>query len=189
MAKVKQRRVTEAAARSEKQHMSNRHNTDGQQQQVESAPDRGGEPGRGQDSVEHAADNFGTCAVCRSALAANGHCPDCGGPGEEPEGLDDYNFSEEGSSRHASSDSATGSQPETPESVADRASPVAGATVPRMTLVELWVEGADHHQGLTPERALDLIELISTVSADRGEARPPRLDWLKQVAEGAKPKT
>ena len=153
------------------------------------APDRGGGPAREEDGSERAGTEFGVCAVCGSTLAANRHCPDCGGPGEEPEGLDDYNFSEEGSSRHASSDSATGSQPETPESVADRASPVAGATVPRMTLVELWVEGADHHQGLTPERALDLIDLITTVSADRGEARPPRLDWLKQVAEGAKPKT
>ena len=58
-----------------------------------------------------------------------------------------------------------------------------------MTLVELWVEGADHHQGLTPERALDLIDLISKVSADRGEARPPRLGWLQRVAEKAQPKT
>ena len=165
------------------------HNAGGPTKQRGPAGDSVGGPAKEENGSDRAGTEFGTCAVCGSTLAANRHCPDCGGPGEEPEGLDDYNFSEEGSSRHASSDSTTGSQPETPESVADRASPVAGATVPRMTLVELWVEGADHHQGLTPERALDLIDLITTVSADRGEARPPRLDWLKQVAEGAKPKT
>ena len=59
----------------------------------------------------------------------------------------------------------------------------------KLTLAGLWAEGADHHQGLTPERAQDLIDMIAKVSADRGEAHPPRLDWLQRVAEGATPKT
>lgn len=58
-----------------------------------------------------------------------------------------------------------------------------------LTPTELYAEGADHHLGLSPERAQDLLDIIKAVSRDRGEARPPRLDWLKRVTEDAKPKT
>ena len=58
-----------------------------------------------------------------------------------------------------------------------------------MTPAQLYAEGADHHSGLTPERAQDLADIIEVVSADRGETRPPRLDWLRRVADEKRPKT
>lgn len=132
---------------------------------------------------EGAGTEFGVCSVCGSPLAANGHCPDCGAPGEEPEGLDDYAFSEAESSRPASSHCAPAAQTSAgDEGRVGPASAVAEPSVPRMTLAELWAEGADHHHALTPERARDLLDIVSEVSAGRGEARPPRLDWLRRVA-------
>jgi len=58
-----------------------------------------------------------------------------------------------------------------------------------LTPAELYAEGADHHQGLTGGRATDLLDIITAVSAALGEAQPPRLDWLKRLADGARPKT
>jgi len=60
----------------------------------------------------------------------------------------------------------------------------------KLTLAGLWDEGADHHLGLTPERAQDLLDMITKLSEDRGEPiMPGRLDWLQRVADGVEPKT
>ena len=36
------------------------------------------------------------CEKCGSTLAANGKCPDCGAPPEDPEWLDDHGYQKEG---------------------------------------------------------------------------------------------
>ena len=56
----------------------------------------------------------------------------------------------------------------------------------KLTAEELYAEG-EGHRALTPARAAELMSIIADVSAKRGEGRPPRLDWLRRVAEGAKP--
>lgn len=164
---------------------------DERRQQIGPALDSEGEPGRGEDSIEQAVGVIGTCAVCGSALAANGQCPDCGGPGEEPEGLDSYGCGEDESAGRASCDSAAATQPETPEGGAGPTSPVAGPTVPRMTIEEFWEQGEEIHQRISPARARALIDAITKMSEDAGsQVRPDGLGWLQRIAnDGAKPTT
>lgn len=59
----------------------------------------------------------------------------------------------------------------------------------KLTLVELWAEGTDHHHGLTPGRAQEIADIISEVSKARGESRPPRLEWLRRRADDTTPET
>ena len=117
------------------------HDADAPSKQRGPAPDRGGGPAREANGSSRAETEFGACSVCGSALAANGHCPDCGAPGEEPEGLDDYAFSEAESSRAASSHCAPAAQTPAGEGRVGPASAIAEPSVPRMTVADRWAEG------------------------------------------------
>lgn len=132
-------------------------------------------------------DEFKRCLECGGRLAANGKCPDCGAPAEEPPWLDDYGYQEAGEPAptrgEPSKDTAGGKAPQG----AGRVLPFPAARPQPMTAAELYAR-ADERPGLTLEQAEELDRMFAQMAKDRGE-QPPRsvVEILKHAKGGGAP--
>ena len=127
-------------------------------------------------------DEIKKCSECGSALAADGECPDCGAPEREPDWLDDYGFRKDEAPTATNGNAASEASLGEHEAGACRLLPFPTHKSRPMTAAELY-DRADGHPEVTPHRARELTEIIEAVSKARGEARSPRLEWLKRIAE------
>ena len=126
-------------------------------------------------------DELAKCPTCGSNVAANGECPDCDAPAEEPPWLDDYGYREDGPAAGPPADPGDGES-------SRRVGPPTGRVLPfpkpkprPLTAAEIY-DRADRRPEMTPERARQMIDIIESVSKARNEKQPPRLDWLEHIS-------
>ena len=110
-------------------------------------------------------DDAKKCAACGSTLAANGHCPDCRGPKEEPEWLDGYGYRKDEPRAVTNGEPTSDASKRTKEAETCRVLPFPMPGPVPMTPEKLYAAGDGHHV-LTPARAAQVAQTIKEVSRE-----------------------